>query len=73
MAPFGGRFSYHVGDFADGDLPPDLPGPFDVVVSSRAIHHIPSDNKRRLYRGLFSLVTPGGCFCNLDVVGSSDE
>jgi len=73
MARYGRRFGYHVGDFASGDLPSDLPGPFDVVVSSRAIHHLPADNKRRLYRGVFRVVTPGGCFFNLDVVGPSDE
>lgn len=73
MARFGARFTYHIGDFADGDLPTDLTGPFDVVVSSRAIHHIPADQKRRLYRGVFRLVAPGGCFFNLDVVGPIDE
>src|SRR5690242_13664201 len=30
MARYGKRFRYHVGDFADGDLPSDLPAPFDV-------------------------------------------
>ena len=73
MAGYGARFSYHVGDFADGDLPSDLSGPFDVVVSSRAIHHLPGDNKRRLYRGIFRVLAPGGCFFNLDVVGASDD
>jgi SAM-dependent methyltransferase len=73
MARYGPRFGYHVGDFADGDIPSDLAGPFEVVVSSRAIHHLPADNKRRLYRGVYRLLTPGGCFFNLDVVGPSDE
>jgi tRNA (cmo5U34)-methyltransferase len=73
MARFDTRFSYHVGDFADGDLPADLTGPFDVAISSRAIHHLPGDNKRRLYRGVFQRLNPGGCFFNLDVVGPSDE
>src|SRR2546428_2167326 len=40
MSRFGPRFRYHAGDFADGDLPADLPGNFDVVVSARAIHHL---------------------------------
>jgi SAM-dependent methyltransferase len=73
MARYGDRFRYQVGDFADGDLPPDLAGPVDVVVSSRAIHHLPTENKRRLYRGVYRLLAPGGCFFNLDVVGPSDE
>lgn len=73
MARYGDRFRYHVGDFADGELPDDLPGPFDVAVSSRAIHHLPPEQKRLLYQAVFRSLTPGGCFFNLDTVAPSDE
>jgi tRNA (cmo5U34)-methyltransferase len=72
MARFGGRFSYHVGDFADGELPGDLPGPFDVAVASRAIHHLPADQKRSLYRAVFQALRPGGAVFNLDTMQPSD-
>lgn len=73
MARFGPRFRYHVGDFADGKLPDDLERPFDVVVSSRAIHHLPADLKRSLYRSIHDALNPGGCFFNLDMVSPGDD
>jgi len=66
MARFGDRFRYQVGDFADGSLPADVPGPFDVTVSSRAIHHITSDAKKRLFSEIYQRTTSGGCFVDLD-------
>lgn len=73
MAPYGDRFRYYLGDFADGDLPGDLLGPFEVAVSSRAIHHLPAPQKRRLYQAVFQVLTPGGCFFNLDTVAPPDD
>lgn len=73
MAKYGSRFSYHIGDFADGELPGDLEGPFDVVVSSRAIHHLPAANKAALYKDICDHLTPGGCFFNLDTVAPPDD
>lgn len=73
MARYGGRFQYCLGDFADGALPGDLPRPFEIAVASRSIHHLPAENKRRLYREIFDSLMPGGCFFNLDTVAPSDE
>ncbi len=73
MADYGSRFRYHVGDFAAGDLPGDLAGPFDLVVSARAIHHLPSENKGRLYKAVFGILADEGCFFNLDIVGPRDD
>jgi SAM-dependent methyltransferase len=72
MAGYGERFTFVLADFVEGDLPPEARGAFDVVVSSRAIHHIPAELKRRLYRAIFSTLNPGGCFLNLDSVGPAD-
>jgi tRNA (cmo5U34)-methyltransferase len=72
MARFGDRFRYHVGDFADGSLPADLPGPFDVTVSSRAIHHITLDAKRRLFGDILQRTNAGGCFVDLDNMRPKD-
>ncbi|HEY3118896.1 MAG TPA: class I SAM-dependent methyltransferase [Chloroflexota bacterium] len=73
MARFGDRFSYQVGDFSEGALPADLVGPFEVAVASRAIHHVPSDGKRLLYKAIFRVLTPGGCFFNMDSVAPTSE
>ena len=73
MARYGERFTFVLGDFVAGDLPPEARGPFEVVVSSRAIHHIPAEHKRRLYRAVFSSLGPGGCFFNLDSIAPTEE
>src|SRR5262249_39670135 len=73
MAPFGDRFQFVLGDFLSGALPPTLAGQFDVVVSSRAIHHLPSDAKQRLYAAIFDVLNPGGAVFNLDGARPADR
>jgi len=44
-----------------------LPGPFEAVVSSIAIHNVVNPKTiREIYEECFSLVRPGGCFLNFD-------
>lgn len=73
MARFGDRFSYHVGDIAEGELPADLSGPFDATVASASILHLPREAKQRLYAELLHVLKPGGCFFNIDHVGPANE
>jgi tRNA (cmo5U34)-methyltransferase len=73
MSRYGDRFSYYLGDFVEGELPADLGGPFDVVVSSRAIHHLPATAKARLYQSIFHELRPGGAVFNLDSVAPDND
>jgi SAM-dependent methyltransferase len=56
-----------------GELPPAVSGRFDVVVSSRAIHHIPSQGKQLLYAAIYRVLAPGGAFFNLDGARPAQE
>jgi tRNA (cmo5U34)-methyltransferase len=55
----------------DQDLNASLPeGPFDLVVSFFAIHHV--QNKQRLVQDVFTSLVPGGLFLYADITIASD-
>ena len=73
LAEFDGRYRYVAWDFGEGALPDGLEGPFDAVISSAAIHHLPEASLKGLYGAVFGLLAPGGAFLNLDLVSAPDE
>lgn len=48
-------------------------GPFDLVMSRYAIHHLPHERQRSLYTEAFSLLEPGGMFINIEHVKSPND
>jgi ubiquinone/menaquinone biosynthesis C-methylase UbiE len=71
MSPFSGRY-----EIRPGELSASLPGlvghgPFDLIISGFAIHHLPTARKRRLSREIFDLLGPGGLFVNVEHVASA--
>lgn len=50
-------------DFRHLDFPPES---FDLVISSIAIHHLGSEEKRNLFRNIFGWLTVGGIFTFAD-------
>jgi tRNA (cmo5U34)-methyltransferase len=71
----GARFAGEPVDVVAHDLDAPLPelGPFDAVVSSFAIHHLPHDRKRALYGEVAAVLGPGGTFANLEHVASPTQ
>jgi tRNA (cmo5U34)-methyltransferase len=69
---FAGRddISYAVGDMARADLA----GPWDVVISALAIHHLDDTAKRALFARIRGALRPGGLFINAEqVLGPTPE
>jgi tRNA (cmo5U34)-methyltransferase len=60
-------------DFRVGRLEDELPtGPFDVVVSALAVHHLDAPHKADLFIRLAGIVAPGGRFVLGDVIVPDD-
>jgi ubiquinone/menaquinone biosynthesis C-methylase UbiE len=71
MRPFSGHCEIRQGDLAE-PLPRLVgDGPFDLIVSGYAIHHLPTPRKRALYAEVFGLLRPGGLFVNVEHVASA--
>jgi ubiquinone/menaquinone biosynthesis C-methylase UbiE len=67
MKHLSGRFEYVLCDFGKQGWSKLVPGPFDAIVSSIAIHNVGSPNIiRGIYEDAHTLVKPSGCFLNFD-------
>jgi tRNA (cmo5U34)-methyltransferase len=69
------RLAGHDVELMVADLLDPLPqGPFDLVVSALAIHHLDGPGKAELFRRIAAVLRPGGRFILGDVVlGDEDE
>lgn len=64
---FEGRVEYVVANLANHDWTGAVKGPFDLAVSTIAIHNLRDPRRvRELYTELFPLIGHGGLFLNLD-------
>lgn len=69
LSRYGDAVTFYQADLLSASWASGLDGPFDAVVSSIAIHNVRfPDRIRAIYREIFPLVRPGGCFINLDQV-----
>jgi tRNA (cmo5U34)-methyltransferase len=62
-------FEYVNADF--GNL--NLSGPFDIIISGIAIHHIAGSEKKRLYKKCFKWLVRDGVFVNGDQIEGETE
>jgi SAM-dependent methyltransferase len=62
-------------DYGDPDWAKQMRAyaPFDTAVSGYSIHHQPDVRKRQVYQEIFSLLTPGGWFVNIEHVSSAAQ
>lgn len=66
----GRRIQTALFDLADGDLG----GPWDLVMSALAIHHLTDEQKRSLFERIYRALRPGGLFINAEqVLGPSTD
>jgi len=65
----GGDACYQEGNFEEYEFTER----FDLIVSSLALHHLETEEKlRNFYGKIYTALTPGGFFINVDVVLGSD-
>jgi tRNA (cmo5U34)-methyltransferase len=70
------RFAGHPAiSFALGDMATaDISGPWDLVISALAIHHLDDNAKQALFRRIHAGLRPGGLFVNAEqVLGPTPE
>ncbi len=73
QARFKDRITTVFADYSQPDWAERLSGAtFDAVVSSQGMHS-QRERRRNLYREVFAVLKPGGCFLNVDLVAPSTQ
>jgi tRNA (cmo5U34)-methyltransferase len=68
------RISFIQGSLEDPSWLNPIEGTFDAIISSRALHHFTANQRRReIFKEVFNLVRPGGCFINADNVRGNSK
>jgi len=73
LARFGERSRFVEFDFGSATWPDDAAGPFDAIVSSRAIHHVSDEQKRVIFGWIYHRLRTGGWFLNYDYIRAPTE
>src|SRR5690606_13172086 len=72
LARFGGRFRASLIELGDLSWRGRFEG-FHAVVSSLAIHHLDDEGKRRLFKDLLAMLSPGGVVIIADLVAPASK
>ena len=72
LSRFGHRVEFRLGDMRDLAVI-GLPDGVDVVITSRAAHHLDRDQLHEFYSSASRLLAPGGWLVNLDHIGPGVE
>ena len=62
------RVEFEVGDCRDVNALASRGAPFDVVLTSFALHHLNREDKSRVIRQSVAMLRPGGWFVNADII-----
>jgi tRNA (cmo5U34)-methyltransferase len=71
LGMFGPRATTVEADLQTSAWKDSLAGPFDIIVSGFAIHHLPDQRKRAVFQEIYELLADGGVFLNSEHVASA--